>query len=235
MVKKTTANQSFQHNKKFEVGCTTEWCGRIICTTNLDYVSSRALGPMDNSSMDKINIFRCASLEGKTIFPDRHTLTEVIKRELPYFLRWLLNWTPPEHVTRHVRYGYAAYHESSLLDQAHQSNKVAPFKELLFETLTEYFKQEPQATEWRGTITQLVRLLCSNPLNESIIRNLRLEQTSRYLEMVQREKLINCTVDTGPVKTRVWVFPRFASMTPAPAPETNLPPVKDNSEYGQTS
>jgi hypothetical protein len=160
-------------------------------------------------------------------------LSAILEKELPYFLRWLLEWEPPPEVLRDVRYGYVAYHEPSLLDQAHQSNKVAPFKELLFETLQDYFTQNPEAREWRGTLTQLTRLLCMNPLNDTIIRNLRLEQTSRYLEMIQRENLIECSVDTGAVKTRVWIFPRFAALSLPESKPITPPPEASNSEYNK--
>ena len=230
MMKKTAANQTLQFNKKFEVGCTTEWMGRIICTTNLDYVSSRSLGPMDNSSLDKVSIFRCAN-RSNSEFPNRHVLNAILEKELPYFLRWLMSWNPPEEVKRDVRFVYAAYHEQTLLDQAHQSNKVAPFKELLYEILHDYFVHNPEATEWRGTLTQLVRFLSENPLNDTVLRNLRLEQTSRYLEVIQRENLIECHVDTGPVKTRVWIFPRFKSITKPEQTEAVMPPMVGDSKY----
>jgi len=94
----------------------TEWSGRALCTTNLDHVSSRMLGPCDDTSADKTNIFRCVS-KSETIFPNRHKLANIIDRELSYFLRWLLDWVPPDFVIRDVRYGYRAYHEPTLLDQ----------------------------------------------------------------------------------------------------------------------
>lgn len=211
MLKKTAANQSFQHNKKFEVGSTTEWSGRIVCTTNLDYISSRALGPMDNGSADKTCVFRCAS-QGKITFPNRHILAEIIDRELPYFLRWLAEFDPTAHgVAEDVRYGYKAYHEPSLLDQAQQGSKAAPFKELLYEALLEYFQANRDAAQWRGSLTQLIRMLHSNPLNDSVMRSLRLEQTNRYIEIIQREDCICCSVEPGPLNTRIWVFNRFDS------------------------
>ena len=233
MVKKTAANQTFQYSKKYEVGGTVEWSGRVVCTTNLDYVSSRALGPMDNSNLDKVSIFRCSTLEDLNAFPNRHVLHEIIGKELPYFLRYILEWTPPDYVKRHVRYGYASYHSPDLLEQAHQSNRVTPFKELLFETLASHFKQNPTDLEWRGTITQIMRLLSSNPMNDNIIRSIKLEQTSRYLEMIQRENLISCKVESGAIKTRVWVFPRFDEI-PKP-PELTAPPTIENSQYEQNS
>lgn len=218
MLKKTAANQQFQHKKKFEVGTTTEWMGRIIVTTNLDYVSSRALGPMDNGSADKTNIYRCATA-GKMRFPNRHVLSSIIDRELPYLCRWLLDWDPLSGdygVIEDVRYGYAAKHEKTLLEQASQSSKAAPFKELLYEALADYFRQNPDVSAWRGPLTQVVRLLHLNPQNESVCRTLRLETGQRYLDMIQREQSLKCTSEPGPLNTRIWIFPRFETQFTQP-------------------
>jgi len=208
MLKKTTANQQFKYNKKFETASVIEWMGRIFVTTNLDYISSRALGSMDNTSQDKTHIFRCSS-EKRTVFPNRYELGATIMLELPFLLRWLLAWNPPESVIRHARFGYEAYHEPALLDQAHQGGRSAPFKELLIESLVQYFSDNPAAIDWRGTVTQVLRLMHNNPLNETIMRTLRLEQATRYLESIQREGVLHCTVETASHKTRIWIFKRF--------------------------
>lgn len=224
--KKIAANQQFKHNKKFEVSCMTEWMGRIICTTNLDHVSSRLLGPMDDTSMDKTSIFRCAR-ESKIVFPTRYELAAIIETELPYLLRWLIDWEPPDYVPRDVRYGYGSFHENTLLDQSHQTSKSAPFKELLIEALLGFFNENPSEAVWRGTITQLLRLVYSNPLNDVATRGMKLEQVSRYLEQIQREGLLKCEIETGELKTRVWVFSRVEKTLPVvvqPAPEVVAAP-----------
>lgn len=223
--KKAAANQNIRCHKKFGIPVMITWMGRIIATSNLDAVSSRILGPMDNSSLDKTSLFRCAA-KSKTEFPNRHELIQIIARELPHFLRWLLNWTPPDYVLRDVRYGYQAYHEPSLLDTAHQSGKAAPFKELLVEALENEFGLHPHLTEWRGSVTQILRLIQSNGLNESVIRTLRLEQTSRYLENLQRDGILQCRAEVGPLKTRIWVFPRFTT-SPAPTAELVAVPMSN--------
>ena len=187
----------------------TEWSGRALCTTNLDHVSSRMLGPCDDTSADKTNIFRCVS-KSETIFPNRHKLANIIDRELSYFLRWLLDWVPPDFVIRDVRYGYRAYHEPTLLDQSHQANRVAPIKEVLIEALRDYFDQNKDAVEWRGTVVQLIRLLTMFPLNDYIVKSIRLEQISRYLEQIQREGLLRIRAETGDMNLRIWIFERFA-------------------------
>lgn len=223
-MKKLAANQQFKHNKKFEVSVMTEWAGRALCTTNLDYVSSRMLGPMDDTSLDKTNIFRCVK-ESKTVFPKRYELANIIDCQLPYFLRWLVSWEPPDFVVRDVRYGYRAYHEPTLLDQSHQSNRIAPVKEVVIEALREYFLQNKEATEWRGSVVQLVRMLLTQPMNDYIIRSIRLEQINRYLEQIQREGLIQCAVETGDLKMRVWVFARFGDH-PAKVEPPAIPAVQ---------
>lgn len=207
MLKKCTANSTHNHKKKFEVESMVEWLGRIFCTTNLDYVSSRLLGSMDNTSMDKTSLFRC-SKEATFQFPSRLEVQAAILRELPYFLRWLLDWTPPEEVIPDMRFGYKSYHDPGLLEKSHQGSRSAPFKELLVESLMDYFENHPEKTEWRGSVTQVIRLLHVNPMNEYVIRTMRIEQASRYLEAIQREGLIKCTVESGDDKQRLWCFAR---------------------------
>jgi hypothetical protein len=229
MLKKTTANAEFMSRKKYAVDTMTVWHGRALCTTNLDYVSSRALGSLDNTSQDKISVFRCAEIS-KMEFPSRLEIPKIIEAQLPYFLSWLHNWTPPEEVKRDSRYGYYRHHEPTLLVQAYQSSKVAPFKEILVEVLLAYFKTNPQATEWRGPTTALIReMYAGGPMNDRILQPLKLEQITRYLEMLQRERMIDITSEDGDYQTRIWIFKRFGPAA-IPAPQ---PPEGNQSEPGQ--
>ncbi len=210
--KKTAANQQFSYNKKFEVAGNTEWMGRIGCTTNLDFISSRIVGPLDDSSMDKTCLFKCSP--DLFEFPNRQELDAIISRELPYLLRWLLDWQVPDFVKRDSRYGFAAYHEETLLDRTHQTSPAAPFKELLMDTLHTFFSQEAEAKSWKGTASQLVKLIASDPLNESIMRSIRLDSVTRYLEQIERTGDFKCQTSTGHQNTRIWEFPRLEGFTP---------------------
>lgn len=226
MMKKISANTEMMYNKKYEVSVMTAWNGRAIVTTNLDYVSTRILGSMDNTSGDKTNIFRCSSSGYQ--FPKRLETAARIEQELPYFLRWLTTWEPPEHVTRDSRFGYKSYHEPTLLRQAYQSSKIAPVKELLIEFLREFFRTHPDDKYWRGTTTQLVRDIFGNPQNDAVVRLLRIDQVPRYLEMIQREGMMDCTTETGEANSRYWVFHRFGE--PATRPAENIP-QSENSNF----
>lgn len=206
VMKKTIANQQFLTNKKFEVSGMTEWMGRIGITTNLDYLSSRIVGSLDNNSLDKTNLFRCATKE--VVFPTRPELSLIVDNELPHFLRWLLDWSVPDTVVRDSRYGFRSYQEPSLLDRTHQSGPTTPFKEVLIESLATWFSQHPEENTWAGTVNQLIKLLMCDPLNDYVLRSVKLEQVSRHLEAIQREGLIRCEVETGLLKTRIWRFYR---------------------------
>ena len=209
MFKKVAANQQFLCNTKFENATMVEWMGRIGCTTNLDFISSRIVGPLDNSSLDKTSLFRCQK-ESRFVFPDRSEIVRTIERELPFFLRWLLDWEPPDEVQRdEARYGYRAYHEKSLLDQTYQSSPTASFKEVLIEYLAAWSSDNLDAPFWEGTVSMLLRGILGHQNNDVVLRSLKLEQVTRFLEQIQREGSISGEVVNGLHNTRIWRFKRF--------------------------
>jgi len=215
MVKKAVANQEFRYHQKFQVPCLVEWSGRVVVTMNLDYSSTRLMVPMDNSNLDKVSIFRCSSDETlKDIFCERYELQRRMQTELPAYLYDLTNWMPPDFVIRDGRFGFKSYHDPALLDATHQTSRSASFKEILLEELTNFFKGNPEATEWRGNVTQLYRMVFFNPANDSLLRKMSLDNINRYVEQIAREGLIKCTAVTGECKTRVWVIRRPEPATP---------------------
>jgi hypothetical protein len=208
MFKKVAANQQFLCNAKYETSSMVEWMGRIGCTTNLDFLSSRIVGPLDCNSLDKTNLFRCQAIS-QIKFPDRAELRKTLSEELPRFLRHLIDGEPPDIVQRDARYGYAAYHEKTLLDQTHQSSPTASFKEVLIEFLNDWFTANGEAAFWEGTVSMLLRAMMVSQNNELVLRYLKLEQTSRYLEQVQREGSVKSEIRQGLHNTRIWRFYRF--------------------------
>lgn len=225
MFKKAAANQQHLSNEKFQVSGMTEWMGRIGCTTNLDFISSRIVGPMDNSSLDKTCLFRCSAVS-KFKFPSRSETKKLINAELPFFLRWLLDWVVPDEVERDSRYGFRSFQEKSLLEQSHQSNPSSPFKELLVDSLARHFAENPNFTEWTGSVSQLIKMLMmTDPGNEFIMRSMKMEQVSRYMEQIQKEGVLQCTVDSGPMQTRVWKFLRSEPAPVKPTPTVDAMPT----------
>jgi len=212
MFKKVAANQQFMRNAKYEKGCMVPWDGRIGCTTNLDFVSSRIIGPLDNSSLDKTNLFRCHAIS-KIKFPSRNELIKLRDAEMPYLLRWLVDYVPPDRVVPDPRYGYEAFHEKTLLDRNQQGSHSASFKELMIEFLMQWFQENPGEDFFEGTVTTLLRSLMATNCNELIMRSIRPEQVSRFLEQIQREGSFKTEDHPGPHNIRIWKFYRHDSTT----------------------
>lgn len=211
-IKKFAANQEFPYHKKYHVPCMVERTGRLGITANLDFMSSRLIGPMDNSSEDKMCLFRFIADQAKSDFQFPSTRQETIRylrAELSCFARIILDWEVPDFVPRDKvgRYGYESYHEPTLLDQAIRTSPSAPFKELLIDALAQHFKDSPEDTSWSGNVSQVQRLILSNPLNEHMVRSLKPEQSNRYLEQIAKEGVLKCeTKIDHATKTCVWTF-----------------------------
>jgi hypothetical protein len=209
MFKKIAANQTMMSHAKFQKQSMVEFSGRLGVTLNLDTNSMRIIGPQDSATLEKTNIYRCN--EVPFAFPSRAEVARILSVELPYFIKAVMTVEIPQELVKpYGRYGWEAYHDELLLDRTNQSQSIGPFKELLIESLSDYFRQDLEKPEWRGTVTQLMRLLSSNPLNDHVMRGLKMDQVNRYLEQIQKEGLLHCEADSGKLKTRVWIFKRTA-------------------------
>jgi hypothetical protein len=215
MFKKIAANQQFLCNAKFLKSEMLEWMGRIGCTANLDFISTRIIGPLDNTSQEKTNLFRCARAVD-FVFPDRNEIRKILAAELPGFARHLIEWEPPAEVPRHERYGYEHYHEATLLDQSSQSAPSASFKEIVIEFLAGFFTSNPTEKYWEGTVSMLLNQLVVQG-SEFVLRSFKLDQTSRYLEQISREGSLKTEIIKGNHNTRIWRFYRFDHESPTPA------------------
>lgn len=209
MFKKIAANQSMLSHAKFQKQSMVEFAGRLGVTLNTDTNSIRIIGPQDAATLEKTNIYRCN--ENPFKFGLRSEIVRVLSVELPFFIKAVMMVPiPEEYVKPYSRYGWEPYHDEVLLDRTNQSQSIGPFKELLVESLADDFRQNLDKVAWRGTQTQLMRLLGQNPLNDHVMRGLKMDQVNRYLEQIQKEGMIRCEAESGRMKTRVWVFPREA-------------------------
>jgi hypothetical protein len=147
LIKKMAANRTFCVREKYRVDKVIEWNGRVVVTCNTDPESIRILPDVDLSNRDKINLFRIADRDTFT-FP--RNVEEIIVAELPFFLRWLLNWTPPDKVLGDSRYGVQTYCEASLFDSARHSSSAYSFLEVLLK-----FFEGQVSDVWTGSATEL--------------------------------------------------------------------------------
>jgi len=112
-LKRYVANPQIPYHPKYRDETTVTWRGRIVVTCNDDIKSLGILPEMDESIEDKLILFKIGD-KFKPIFKD---VEDVIRRELPYFLRSLLwTWKAPQRVIGEERFGVKSYHHPELLD-----------------------------------------------------------------------------------------------------------------------
>lgn len=226
-LKKTTANAEHQSEEKFMRSVLVEWLGRIIITANTDSASARILGPMDNGVMDKTTILRCVQTP-QFPYPSRPEIRRLLEKELPYFLRWVIDFQRPDYILTDGRFGIAAIQDKELLNMAHQSSPIASFKEVLIYTLNQYFRNHQDEKVWTGTAHELYREITSDVANEYAMRGTKPERANQYLEQIQKEGVIKCENTTDRVGQRVWTFHRDTTIPGSITPAVDLPP-NDNS------
>lgn len=213
MIKKSVANVETIHNQKFEKAGAAAWCGRIAMTFNADITSFRNIGPMDNSSRDKTNLYRGAQFPTFD-FPSRPETLKLLMAEMPYIARFFLDWKIPDEVrTRDKRYGFESYQNPSLFVRANQSSNSAPFKEVLIEVMKAWFLQNREAVFWLGTISAL-SLLIRTTGYDIVTSSMRVESMNRYLEQVVKEGTLKIEVSDGPHETRQFKIPRSTILPP---------------------
>ncbi len=210
ILKKYAANNLFNVNTRYQTTVRTKWAGRITITINLDFLSAKMIGNLDNSSGDKVSLFKCSNKK-KFEFPTRPETLHHLKRELPIWCRRTLEYVPPSYVKVDNRYGFESFHHPDMLQRAKQTDTASAFRELLIGVFRQYFADHPDKLKWEGTSVQLTQLINSNPMNESVTRAHRMEQFPRYLERFERSADLGCKVRTGEQGERIWSFPKFGN------------------------
>jgi hypothetical protein len=154
-IKAHVANPRVSYHPKHKDSIEIPWYGRLFMTCNTDPQSLSVLPPMDNAVADKIMLFK---------FTDHHhpfgTNKEneaIIAAELPHFLRWLLDYSPPGHVVweENKRFGIRPYHHPEMLHTAQEDNPATKLIEVLDRWAASMRRDDKTHTEWKGTATDL--------------------------------------------------------------------------------
>src|SRR6185295_7096415 len=195
-VKRAVANRDHRVNEKFRKAVQTPWQGRIVVTLNDDPESLRIIPNIDVSILEKLMLFRCG--DRAVQFRSQPEMEELLDRELPHFLRWLLDWTPPAEcfAGADVRFGVAPYAEESLLRSANLSSGKSVFIEILTRWLTEYFEEQaPAADCWEGTVTELRMAMMVDPIYAELLRPYRPDHFPRMLVTAMNKQALKIEVN----------------------------------------
>lgn len=171
-LKKLVANAQAVYNKKHGSAGRVEWMGRVFITCNLDPESMRLLPDLSQSNEDKLMMF----LAGDGIdLPDKNTLGDILAKEMPQYLRWLLEWRVPAWLLAgDERFWVRPFHHPHLSEAAASNGVVSNVLEMLREiydlfceasedTLVKDFRVNPNLKDkvflWQGPTRSLLRIM----------------------------------------------------------------------------
>ena len=154
-LKSHVANPTVIYHPKFKDATELPWTGCMCLTLNTDAHSLSVLPTLDNNILDKIMLFQFEPYQHK--FSSNKENEEIIKKELPHFLRWLLDYSPPIHVqwSENPRFGIRPYHHPKMIESANEDSAATKLEEILDRWASGVRRDDKAKKEWKGTATDL--------------------------------------------------------------------------------
>jgi len=208
IVKKLVANVAFLFKEKYIKESMTEWYGRVGISCNDDEESVRKIPDLDISILDKLIILRASRL-AKIEFPPSDQLEAILKKELPHFARYLLDFVIPEELIGKSRYIIKHYCEPTLFATAQQSSTTAGFAEILEDFVSDYFKvKNLKDTVWEGTSFQLHKAILTDPTADAAMKPFSVDSVGRHLSMLKNKGAHIEVIETRTGSSRRWrIYP----------------------------
>jgi len=217
-LKKYVANATMTFDAKYKQTGQVPFFGRTVITCNLDAESLRILPSLDISNHDKISFFKANETRMK--FPDRATIEAALTHEIPYFARFLLDWTYPAHVVaEEKRFGVAPYHHNDLVTESHVQGNVGSFLEILIPFLRAWRDGHPGVNEYVGTASELYEdMTAFKPAVMAAIRSPQLIGTCLGLLQSNQYRLRNVMAN----RIRKWIIQIEVNPLPIATPAASV-------------
>jgi len=157
LTKRCVANPRLEYHAKYADAVSLPWSGRVAMSLNLDANSLAALPTLDSSNRDKVLALRLDSAH-RVKFKSNEETEEVIVRELPFFLKWLMDYDPPDYVKATNRFGVKTYIDPFIEAAAYDNSSRSAIAELV-EFFARKYREGAAASNnssikvWRGTLT----------------------------------------------------------------------------------
>lgn len=205
LLKKMVADRTITYNEKFKKVGEVDWIGRVVVTCNTDPESLRMLPNLEMSVLDKLSFFMAGDYS-TLVLPGYSEMQAHLKRELPFFCRWLLDWPIPENLrAKDPRFGVIPYHHPDLAQASIQQGPSHAFAELLSTFLRSYQEAHPGKKCWSGSAMELYADL--QRLNEFVTRQWRYNQVPIMLGQLKSRGYNLQTIKNRSAGTNRWVIP----------------------------
>ena len=195
-MKAWTVNPTHTYHPKFCRRLQVEWFGRILATLNDDAASVGILPEVNANTREKMSFFASQPFP----FPwPRESAGSAVKRELPKFARWLLDYykCPSDILNDDPRTGVNSFYDPVILGLGTQQNPAFNLVELL-RVWAGIDAQVMKDGEFIGTPTDLLSRLSLTTAIASLIRDWNVPRIAKNLTALSRTPEIGISsVDEG--------------------------------------
>lgn len=198
LTKRCVANPRLEYHAKYSDAIPLPWAGRVMMSLNLDANSLAALPSLDSSNRDKIIALRISERH-KPKFGSNEFVEKTIKDELPHFLKWLTDWTPPEWVKDSSRFGVATYIDPMIEAAAYDNSSRSAIAEMV-EFFARKVREHSGQQKWRGTLTDFTVTLHEANGGRSVGNSTNLEFVRRGMTVLEEVSAHNKTI--RPVRSK---------------------------------
>lgn len=183
LTKRCVANPRLEYQAKYADTIPLPWAGRVMMSLNIDANSLAALPTLDSSNRDKVIALRVNSAF-KMKFGTNDQNEAVIRRELPFFLKWLSDWQAPDYVLDSSRFGVATYVDSFVEAAAYDNSSRSAIAEMI-EFFSKRVREHTERVTWRGTLTEFQVTLHDCNAGRSVGNSVNLEFIRRGMTVIE--------------------------------------------------
>lgn len=183
LTKRCVANPRLEYEPKHFNAIPLPWAGRVMMSLNIDPNSLAALPTLDTSNRDKVIALR-VSEASQMKFGTNEQNEAVIRKELPFFLKWLIDWQAPEYVIGSSRFGVATYVDSFVEAAAYDNSSRSAIAEMI-EFFSKRVREHTERATWRGTLTEFQVTLHECNGGRSVGNSVNLEFIRRGMTVIE--------------------------------------------------
>jgi len=193
LIKRAVANPRVEYQAKYADSLSVPWAGRVVISLNMDANSLSVIPALDSSNRDKLMALRVRD-EARSSFPSNITVETTIRQELPYFGKWLLDWTPPQEIMVGGRFGVVSFIDESVASAAYDNSSRSSIAELVEFFCKRCREQNDTIPKWQGTLTEFQVLLHEFNNGRSVGMSHNLEFVRRGMASLEEARKNNTHV-----------------------------------------
>ena len=189
-LKQMAANPSQLYQPKFRDSVELPFVGRVVVTCNTDPESLRILPTLDGTIRDKIMLFKLREGFRPHFHSSNYDNEQRVCKELPFFLRWLLDREVPDNIVDPVfkRFGVKSFHHAELVTVAQTTQSEYVFSEILDAWLNA--KREEKVKEVEVTATELRTQLAAVLGQGADLSNFKTVSIGKQLSKLMEQQMV---------------------------------------------